>query len=851
MAVGFIRRDHALRLWQLLPDAIQALLAEGPELLHYFISVEPLISRAKTYLAGQTSDWLTQLQSWQDRQNKLEEPRADQSRVFEAFTNVLIALAAQKPLLILVEDLHWADVSSIGLLFHLSRYLNRSRVLVLGTYRPEEIALGRDGVRHPLADMLSEVKRHYGDVWIDLDHSVKARQFVKAILGREPNRLSQRFQDALFHHTQGHALFTVELIRDMQERGDLYQDKAGYWRESPSLDWGVLPAKVEGVIEKRIGQLSDELQNLLIVASVEGEDFTAQVVSSVTNEPRRAMLRQLSQHLEKRHLLIQEQRDVMVNGQRLSRYRFSHVLFQQYLYQRLSAGERRLLHGEVATALEKLYAEEIDSIVVNLAHHFSQAEIWPHAFCYLLSSAHKAKQAQAPQEAIAFYTQAIEASHHIRPSLSDEYLLPVYEGRGVVYMLLAQHNEAIADFQVMCRLARSCGNRQKEGEGLCHLAFAHWGMFAQEHAPFAEQYGQEAYKLAQEIGDERILAKSMTSLGFMHQWHGNLDQAAKRLETSLQISRRNGYGGSVSQNLLWLSVQANWQGNFERAIELGEESLIISRKRYDGLQELFCLAFLGLAAGGAGNYGYALALFKEGMIEAKERQNPFFMGRLMNQLGWVHSEFGDFNQALEYDLRSIEFGRISGVSNVEISALINTGLDYLAQGRYSEAQSYLESTLERVQKEGFGSHRWRWMMRLFIGLAELSYQKGHYEQALTYIEAGIQEAKATTSRKYMVKGQALQGKILLALKQEIGGDLLQQAFDLAKKLRSPALIYPLAYDLGQWYIDQGQITEALASYQQAQSAIQIMVQAIDDENLQTIFWQSSLVQAVQRNLASM
>ncbi len=370
-------------------------------------------------------------------------------------------------------------------------------------------------------------------------------------------------------------------------------------------------------------------------------------------------------------------------------------------------------------------------------------------------------------------------------------------------------------------------------------------MFAEEHAPFAEQYGQEAFELAQTIGDERILARSMTSLGFMHQWRGNLPDAAKRLEASLAISRRNGYQASIGQNLLWLSVQANWQGDFQESVKLGQESLTVSRELHDGLQELFSLAFLGLATGGAGNYRETFALFQEGIAKAKERENPFFIGRFTNQLGWFYSEFGDVTRALELDLESLEFGRVAGVSNVEISVLINIGLDYLALGHYAEAQTYLEPTLERVRLGDFGVHQWRWLMRLLIGLAELALTTGKYEQALAYVDAGLKGALKTGSQKYITKGQAMRGKILLALNQPAGGSLLHRASKLALQIGNPRLLHLVFYELGQWQLSQGQEIEAHASFRQAQVAIESMAQSIDDSALQATFRQSMIATAVR------
>ena len=131
-------------------------------------------------------------------------------------------------------------------------------------------------------------------------------------------------------------------------------------------------------------------------------------------------------------------------------------------------------------------------------------------------------------------------------------LLPIYEGRGLVSMLLSNHDEAIADFQNMRKIAHTSENSQKEGESLCHLSYAHYVTMAAEHLSFVEQYAQEAYQLAQQIGAEKILARSLTHLGVARQWRGELPASDRHLETSLEISRRQGYKDTMMLNLLYL-----------------------------------------------------------------------------------------------------------------------------------------------------------------------------------------------------------------------------------------------------------------------------------------------------------
>ncbi len=270
-AAGAIDREHAQRLWAALPQAIQALLDHGAPLIDIFLPGAALLSRAAAAAltpggaqAADDAGWLEQLREAIQRE-KPDPDQVAQSQLFEGYTRMLGALATQRPLLLILDDLQWTDSASVSLLFHLGRELASSHILIVGAYRAEEVALGRDGERHPLEKVLAEFKRGFGDVWLDLSGAddVEGRRFVEAFLDSEPNRLGEDFRGALFHHSGGHPLFTVELLRAMQERGDLIRDEEGDWVQAPALDWHALPGRVEGVIEERVGRLDGDLRDLL------------------------------------------------------------------------------------------------------------------------------------------------------------------------------------------------------------------------------------------------------------------------------------------------------------------------------------------------------------------------------------------------------------------------------------------------------------------------------------------------------------------------------------------------------------------------------------------------------------
>lgn len=156
---------------------------------------------------------------------------------------MLEVLSAHVPLMLIIDNLHWADLSSISLLFHLAQRIDDRRLLIVWAYRPEDVAHGRDGKQHSLQDVVSELKRHFGEMWVDLDSGGPrlGREFVDALLDEEPNRLEERFRRELTGITGGHLLFTVELLRDLRERGDLLQDEKGRWIARPDLEWDELP----------------------------------------------------------------------------------------------------------------------------------------------------------------------------------------------------------------------------------------------------------------------------------------------------------------------------------------------------------------------------------------------------------------------------------------------------------------------------------------------------------------------------------------------------------------------------------------------------------------------------------
>jgi predicted ATPase len=192
---------------------------------------------------------------------------------------------------------------------------------------------------------------------------------------------------------------------------------------------------VESVIEARVDRLDEELRDILAIASVAGEAFTAQVVAQLQGIPERKVVRTLSQELGARHRLVQEQGEVEINGVFLSRFQFSHALFQAYLYNTLGPGERRLLHGETAIALEELYGAQTEEIAVQLARHYDEAGNLDKAIEYHLKSGDRARRSFANEEAVRHYRRALKRLEASRWGESrKDWRLAAFKGLGVALL---------------------------------------------------------------------------------------------------------------------------------------------------------------------------------------------------------------------------------------------------------------------------------------------------------------------------------------------------------------------------------------------------------------------------------
>jgi len=872
---GAMSRSEVLRLWHLLPLAIQALVDAGPDLVDTLILGPALIARAEM-AAPAASDLLARLKSVVARhQTGQSQAHLRQSNLFSQYTRVLQTLARQNPLLLMIDDLQWADVGSISLLFHLARHLDGHQILVVGLYRPSDVRLGRQGERHPLEPVLNELQRQFGDSRIALNQA-QGIQFIDAYLDTEPNRLGLPFREALYRQTRGHVLFTVEMLQGLQARGDLVQNEQGQWTEGVSLNWETIPARIEGVIKERIGRLPENLQEVLKIASVEGEVFTAEVVARVLGLDERQVVSLLGDVLSSRHRLVEVREHQQFGPNPLSRYRFRHILFQQYLYNHLDQTQRVYLHRVVGKELERLYGEQTGSIAPQLALHFTIVGDDLRARHYLTLAGDKAAASYANQEAIVHYRRAVAIIR--RSDSNSKSLTYLYTQLGRALELNSQHDQALANYQEMEMVARQRSDRPLELVALIAQVTL-YATFTPVYDPDrAEALAEQALALARQLGDQAAEAKILWLLILVYEITNRFAQAIESGERSLALARQLDLREQMAYTLNDLGSHLYLvAGPFERAITMLQEAITLWQELDNQAMLANSLAAASLVQTFAGEYNQALAFSEEALQISQSIDNLWGQSYSRFRLGYIYWEWGKPDQAISIMNTCVHLGELSGFTapqaatravlahvygylgaiqrGWEIAQIALTIAEtdappfrpyvlavlaqlHLWQDNLTEAEEVISQSKEDPFTTGWPLH----YLPVRIVEGELALKRGDFERVVAMSDELLIDLRKMGARMYLPRVLRQRGKALLGLEQRKRGyDCLQEARADAEAIGSRPNLWPILFDLSQLEEDP---IKARALRKRSREIVEYIAGHLPTAELRASFLSSPWVQPV-------
>ncbi len=332
--------------------------------------------------------------------SKASDPESERFLFFAAVVGLLAKASEHQPVVVVLDDLQWADKASLLLLRYLAGSEHVTRLLLLGIYRDSELPQA-----NALRETLGVLRQHQGFSRIRLsgldDQGVIA--FMETAAGHSLDDAGIEFAHALYEETDGNPFFVGEVLRHLAETGAIYQDASGMWFTNDSLEPQALPDSIREVIGGRVARLGSEARQVLSVASVIGRDFDIDLLAKATGTPDDDVLDILEAAAASS--LVRELTESF------GRYNFAHALIQHTLYEDLGPTRRARAHRRVAEALEELCGENTGPRAGELARHWinaTQTVELQKAIQYSRQAADAALAALAPADALRYYAKAIE-----------------------------------------------------------------------------------------------------------------------------------------------------------------------------------------------------------------------------------------------------------------------------------------------------------------------------------------------------------------------------------------------------------------------------------------------------------
>jgi DNA-binding CsgD family transcriptional regulator len=606
------------------------------------------------------------------------EPEEARFRLFDSLAGFLRAAAARRPLLLVLDDLHWADAASLALLRFLSLELEGTGPLVLGNYRHTEVGQG-----HPLLAAVADLTRGQHR-WLLLGGlgEREVASFVALVTGAEP---SAELAAELYRQTDGNPFFVTEVVQLLASQGRLDRAAGG-----EAVLEGGLPEGVRAVVAERLGRLSGDCRRILEVAAVVGRDFELRVLQPASGPDAGRLL-----------VLLEEAEAARVVGAipgGLSGWRFGHALVREVLYEGLLAARRVRLHGLVGATLEAVYAADPGPHLAELAHHLVEAapgsgEMADRAVQMASLAGRRALEVLAWEDAAELFGRALaalELAERPDPGRRCELLLAVGEAR----MAASDVPAARAAYQQAGELARRTGSSGA-------LARAGLGLGLEFTSGIVDpvQVGllEDALAMLDE-GDSPLRARAMSGLA---RALVSIPQVERRLvlsEEAVQIARRLGDPATLAAVLfdrhlaIWGSERAEVAGErlaiatevVDLAEQIGDRALAL---RGRGLRRVDLLE-LGDLAG----YDADLAAAEQAAEQLRQLRHRW-------QLPFAHATRalldGRFIQAGELIEQGLAVGRRAGDQAVMnyYTGVIAT-LRFM-QGRYDELVELLRDAAAR------------------------------------------------------------------------------------------------------------------------------------------------------------
>ena len=722
------------------------------------------------------------------RTESLEAPRLrpdhERDRLFEAVWQFLTNVSRTTPLLIVLDDLQWADSSSLLLLKYLARGISEESLFILGVYCDTETEN-----RRPSLKFLTEFKRETLLQSIELKRMTKEQTLEIIEQVTRQGDVQKEFCDLVYERTKGNPLHVEEVITMLKEEGVIHcEENTCKIREAAEVE---LPDNPRDVLKRRLRKLDEECFNVLTLASFIGNEFTLEALEKIMGIEEKRLIEIAKKMLGKGILKC-------ANEYERDRYSFVSVLYRDILYEEVSPLKRKKTHGIVGSALEKLFAKKVEPHFGELASHYLESGDKEKALPYLMKAGEEAEGVYANTEAAWYYESALkleEKEDNIRENAR------VLEALGRAKHNNGDHEACQESWKEAALLWEQLG--EKENVAKLYRKISHELCKDKNDIKKAGEYLEKAMAIlvAQPEGPE-LAGLYIDKAEF--RCSSEPTTSTDQIRRALQIAEKLNAHEEIAQSYMVLGRIIGKQKPSE-SIDCFEKALKVALD--NGCTEAALEAYVTLENQYAetGEKEKRLMIAQEGYDYAKKVGAIVAQSTIGTNLSSMLIDTGDIDTAFAIARESESLNRKIGNQHRLALSLLNLGRIHLVWGQWDKSEEYFQKALKIAQESNdtLATNP----TSLYVG--HLNFERGEYAKVRELIERTGAKLWQKTFLPLVVSA-SIELEDLEKAEYQIGG--LQQ---LAQDLKDPQLIARTDEVRGRFFLAQKKFNESIEHFERS------------------------------------
>jgi class 3 adenylate cyclase/tetratricopeptide (TPR) repeat protein len=617
----------------------------------------------------------------EEQWNSLDPPQR-RHRIINGVLHLLLHESVRRPLVLIIENLHWIDAETQSLLDALVDELSSARILLLLNSRPEY----KYGWHQ---------KSYFRELRLQPLSAADGEELLRSIIGN--HSAVRSLKRLLIERTEGNPFFLEESIRTLVETGVLTGERGNYRLAKDVTTIQVAPT-VHAVLAARIDRLVPEAKRLLQSAAVIGKDVPFPLLYAIADASREEVRQSLAQ-LQAAEFLYET---VTFPD---SSYTFKHALTHEVSYRSLLNDTRRLLHGRIVDAIEELYGERLSEQVEQLADHALKAELWEKALSYLRQAGAKALASSANRQAVSYFEQALDAIPHLREGREiHERAIDIRFDLRNSLLPLGEFERLHGYLQEAERLAKALSDQRRLGWSLIYRCHYLWMTGQARHA---RATGQDAHAIAEQLGDFELSIVTSFYLGlacFAAGDYKTADAFLTRAVESLQgepISGRCGLAGyPAAMSHSYLGLTRAQFGDFAGALLHADQGVRLAERADHPYSLVVACWSLGSAYAIKGALTEALPVLERALALSREWRLTVLSPLVTGALGHVNSLLGRISEGLSLLRVALNAMETMGRGAYHSLIVAQTGEACAKAGRLDDARRHAERAVSLARSRG-------------------------------------------------------------------------------------------------------------------------------------------------------